>query len=79
MGAVLRSSFALAVALLLTWTAVSASAAPVILNEYNGVREDKPLKNGGSDPVLGTPPGTPVFGNGSLGAPVGEQNDWFEL
>ena len=56
-----------------------AFAAPLIVNEYNGVREDKPLKNGGSDPFLGTPPGTPVNGNGSLGAPVGEQNDWLEL
>ncbi|MCP5059418.1 MAG: PEP-CTERM sorting domain-containing protein [bacterium] len=56
-----------------------ALAAPLILNEYNAVSEDKLLKNGASDPFLGTPPGTPVDGNGSLGLPVGEQNDWLEL
>ena len=48
-------------------------AAPAILNEYNAVREDKPLKNAGADPFLGTPAGTPVNGNGSIGAPVGDR------
>ncbi len=59
--------------------AVTATAAPVILNEYNAVREDVFPKGGNADPSLGTPAGTPVLGNGSLGAPVGDRNDWFEL
>ncbi len=59
--------------------ATAAHSAPLLLNEYNGVREDRILKNGGSDPALGTPPGTPIPGNGSAGAPVGSRNDWLEL
>lgn len=57
----------------------AALAAPVILNEYNAVREDNVLKGGGTDPALGNPAGTPVLGNGSVNLPVAQRNDWFEV
>ena len=69
----------LAIALFLLVVSAPAIGAPLILNEYNGVREDKVLKDGGVDPFLGTPAGTAVLGNGSVGTPSGAQNDWFEL
>ncbi len=69
----------LILALFVVLFSTTAFSAPLILNEYNGVREDKVLKDGGTDPFLGTPAGTAVLGNGSLGTPTGEQNDWFEM
>jgi hypothetical protein len=59
--------------------APAAFAAPVILNEYNAVREDEFPEGGGSDPSLGNPAGMPVLGNGSVNVPVADRNDWFEL
>lgn len=51
--------------LILVMITASSFGASVILNEYNGVRDDNYLKNNGSDVFWGT-----ILGNGG---------DWFEL